>query len=245
MIAVPAIDILDGRVTRVNQGKEDTAKFYSGDPVETAISFFQMGAKLVHVVDLDAALHGEEKNVKLIERMISTISSMRHMIQLGGGIRSRSRAEQLLARGTSRIVLSSLAYTDPDSVLGLQEEYGSERIVLALDYDESQRVRTLGWKNQITETVNEAFVRFLSLGFKTFLLTSVKRDGMLEGPDFETLTMIAQADLSSRIIASGGISSIEDLERLEEIGVKEAIIGKAIYEQRISNLGILFQRFGE
>ncbi|MHB8566534.1 MAG: 1-(5-phosphoribosyl)-5-[(5-phosphoribosylamino)methylideneamino] imidazole-4-carboxamide isomerase [Nitrososphaerales archaeon] len=245
MRAIPAIDILDGKVVRVRQGKESTAEFYSYDPLRSAEGFFENGATLVHIVDLNAALHDDlEKNRSIVEGLLATLGS-NHSLQLAGGIRSRATADKLLSRGAKRIVLSSLAYKDLDSALQILTDYGEERVVLALDYDGQKKVRTGGWKNQNNEKVGVALERFSGLGFTTFLLTSVKQDGMLEGPDYETLSKLkAGVGRSKKLIVSGGVSSTEDLEKLERMGIEEAIIGKAIYEHKISDLNSVFRRFG-
>ena len=243
MIAVPAIDILDGRVVRVKQGEESTAEAYSFDPLKTAQGFFASGAKLLHIVDLNAALHGDsEQNRQVITDILGEMSS-NYELQLAGGIRNKQAVKTFISNGASRVVIGSLAYKDPAIAKDILEEYGKDRIVLALDYDALGYVRTGGWKDKSNEQVERALKRFAEFGFEYFLVTSVKQDGMLLGPDFVMLQKLLRISSGKKLIASGGISSTEDLQKLEAIGISEAIIGKAIYERKISDLRSLFKRF--
>ena len=159
-------------------------------------------------------------------------------LELAGGIRSREIADHLLSKGARRIVLSSLAYSDLNSTRQILKDYGPRRVILALDYGAGGEVRTGGWKTGNSEHVRDALSRFLSEGFTTFLLTSVAKDGMLQGPDLTMLSNIrnqyhSEKSKAPRLIASGGISSLKDLEDLQKLGIEEAIVGKAIYEGRM------------
>lgn len=245
MIAIPAIDILDGHVVRVKQGEESTAEAYSIDPLKTAQGFFASGAKLLHIVDLDSALHGDsEHNRQVITEILEEIGG-NYELQLAGGIRSKQAVETFISKGASRVVVGSLAFKDPAETRDILEEYGRDRIVLALDYDALGCVRTGGWKDKSNEQVESALKRFAEFGFKYFLVTSVQRDGMLSGPDFAMLQKLLKISSGKKLIASGGISSLEDLQKLEAFGISEAIIGKAIYERKISDLRSLFKRFAK
>jgi len=254
LLVLPAIDILDGQVVRVRQGDEATAKVYSGNPSDTATSFLENGATMAHIVDLNAALHDDrDRNYTIIEAMLAKFKGSGLELQLAGGIRSREVTDRLLSKGASRIVLSSLAYSDLNAVRQILKDYGPRRIVLALDYGTKGEVRTGGWKTGKSEHVRDALSRFLYEGFSTFLLTSVAKDGMLQGPDLSTLSNVRNqyrsekvstqsAQRGPRLIASGGISSLKDLEDLEKLGVEEAIVGKAIYEGNIDPK-LLFSKF--
>jgi len=236
LLVIPAIDILDGQVVRVRQGDEATAKVYSGNPSDVARTFLESGASMAHVVDLNAALHGDrEGNRVTIGALLSRFKDSDLGLELAGGVRSREVADRLLSKGAKRVVLSSLAYSDLNSARQILKDYGSRRIVLALDYDTEGEVRTGGWKTGSSENIRVALPRFLSEGFTTFLLTSVAKDGMLQGPDLTTLSDIRNQQRSKvpRLIASGGISSLKDLEDLQRLGIEEAVVGKAIYEGRI------------
>src|SRR5579875_2084097 len=183
MIIVPAIDILDCKVVRIRQGQVSTAKVYSDNPLKIAERFSDLGVRMVHVVDLNAAIRNDdEKNRSLIKELLESFANAEMGIQLAGGIRSAEKAEKLLDNGARRIVLSSIAYNDFDAASSILFSGGKERVVLALDYDDERKVRTHGWARQENEKIEAALARFHSTGFSQFLLTSIKKDGMLEGP---------------------------------------------------------------
>lgn len=231
-IVVPAIDLLNGMVVRVEQGDLNRATVYSRDPVETARSFTEHGATIIHVVDLDAAVKSNPAtNAGVIESLLSNLGR-KVRFQVGGGVRNIDTARSLIEGGSSRVVISSLAYSSIDACLEMLRSFGADRIVLALDYDEKGIVRTSGWKNSQKEYAQDALVRFSTLGFRNFLLTSIGRDGMLRGPDLENLKFFRKTT-SSRIIASGGVASREDVSELSGIGIDEVIVGKAFYEKKI------------
>lgn len=235
LLIVPAVDLLDRCVVRVEQGDEKRAKIYSNDPTVTVRSFAENGASLVHMVDLNAAIRKDfQTNRQTVEKIINDLGRSVG-IQIAGGIREISAVKRLLEMGAKRVVLSSLAYSNLEAAIEILETFGLERIVLALDYDSSRKVRTSGWLKQEGETVESAIVRFSKLGFTQFITTATARDGMMRGPDLETLENIKKIKVSTpiRIIASGGITSMQDVNALTKIGMDEAIVGKAIYEGMI------------
>ena len=239
---VPAVDLIDRCVVRVEQGDQKRKTVYSDDPLKTIRNFARNGAKLVHVVDLNAAIRNDpDTNRELIAKILSEVDSI--SIQMAGGIRSTDTVRKLLDSGAQRIVISSIAYSKPDEAYEILQTFGAGRIVLALDYDGSGMVRTSGWSKKEGETVFSAVARFSKLGFNYFLTTAVQRDGLLQGPDLKTLEMLRKQNSTSsaKIIASGGITSEEDITRLSNIGMDEAIVGKAIYEGRIP-LSVLSKR---
>jgi phosphoribosylformimino-5-aminoimidazole carboxamide ribotide isomerase len=219
---------------RVEQGDQNRKTVYSNEPLEVVRNFARNGAMLVHVVDLNAAIKNDiDTNSSVIARILS---EREVGIQLAGGIRSSSVAKDLLQKGAQRIVISSIAYSKPEEAFAMLQTFGAGRVVLALDYDGQSKVRTAGWSKQQTETVYEAVSRFSKIGFDYFLTTAVQRDGLLSGPDYESLKRLRASNpkSSARIIASGGITSEEDLANLSRLGMDEAIVGKAFYEGRIS-----------
>ena len=231
MLVVPAVDILDKSVVRVEQGDQNRRKVYSLDPVSVVQNFANRGATLVHVVDLNAAIRNDHHtNEDVIENILSASRSIN--IQLAGGVRNENVVRKLLENGAQRVVISSIAYSNPDVAYEILQTFGAARIVLALDYDSQGMVRTSGWSKRQDETVYDAVSRFSKMGFNYFLTTAVQRDGLLMGPDLETLQKLrAQNPQSSaRLIASGGIASEQDLGKLANMGMDEAIIGKAVYE---------------
>ncbi|MGI0092421.1 MAG: HisA/HisF-related TIM barrel protein [Nitrososphaerales archaeon] len=233
MLIIPAVDLLERRVVRVEQGDRERAKVYSNDPLSVIRNFVENGASLIHVVDLNAAIRNDnETNADLIKSiLLNARGSVR--IQLAGGIRNFDKAERLFNAGANRIVISSIAYSNLKEAIRILETMGSGSVVLALDYDRSGKVRTSGWARQEAESVGEALPRYENLGFTRFLLTAIERDGLLNGPDVATLEAIRKICKTAKIIASGGITSEEDVANLSGIGMDEAIIGKAIYEGRI------------
>lgn len=240
MIVIPAIDILNGKVVRTEHGLESKAKIYSEDPIEIAQSYSGCGANMIHVVDLDSAIHRDsKKNEKIIEKILAKFGSTMK-IQLAGGIRSKEAAVHFISLGASRIVIGSLTYSDPRLSKSLLLSLGADRVILAIDYDESGRVRTNGWLEQQREYVFDALRRNFVAGFRQFLLTSIAQDGTLEGPDFGTLeqsrAIVSGSNLGTeevRLIASGGITSKNDLSKLAEFQIDEAIVGKAFFEGRL------------
>jgi phosphoribosylformimino-5-aminoimidazole carboxamide ribotide isomerase len=235
MLIVPAVDLLDRCVVRVEQGDQSRKKVYSNDPVNVIRNLARSGAILIHVVDLNSAIRNEpETNKDVIAKILSETEST--SIEMAGGIRDSKTVEALLKGGAKRVVISSLAYSNPDEAYKCLQSFGPESIVLALDYDEESRIRTSGWKEQHSETVYDAISRFSRMGFNYFLTTAVERDGLLRGPDVETLAKLRELNPkgSARLIASGGVSSEQDLVTLSKLGLDEVIVGKALYEGRIS-----------
>ena len=228
------MDLLDKCVVRVEQGDQNRKKMYSIDPVNVVQNFAHNGATLVHVVDLNAAIRNDpETNNDVIVRILSESPSIN--IQLAGGIRNENVETKLLNNGAQRVVISSLAYSNPDMAYDILQTFGAGRIVIALDYDSEGMIRTSGWSKRQDDTVYEAVSRFSRMVFSYFLTTAVHRDGLLMGPDTETLLKLREENPPSsvRLIASGGITTEEDLRKLANMGMDEAIVGKAVYEGKI------------
>lgn len=225
MLVIPAIDIMNGEVVRLLRGNPKQVKSYAhlGDPITIARKWESEGAKLIHVVDLDAAL-GLGGNVNIIGAIVRSIKAP---IQVGGGIRSVEQVRQLINAGVARAVLGSLAFRSVESLKALLEEFGDERIVVALDHLDGV-VMIDGWRKSVSMTLKEAAQFFKSLGVRYFLVTSIQRDGMMVGPDIENLSKIV--DLGVNVIASGGIRSLSDISMLRSLGVYGVIIGRALYE---------------
>lgn len=241
MLIIPAMDLLDRHVVRIEQGDQERRKVYSDDPVGMVKGFSDRGARLVHVVDLNAAIRNDrETNSDLISQILSKV---RCGVQIAGGIRSIDDAREKLEKGAQRVVISSVAYSKPDEAFAILQSLGAGCVVLALDYGKNFLVRTSGWSRQEKELVFDAVSRFSKLGFNYFLATSVERDGLLNGPDYSSLERLRKENPagSARIIASGGVSTEEDLSKLARFGIDEAIVGKAIYEGKIANLSEVFR----
>lgn len=228
MLVIPSIDLMDGKVVRLLRGDPRQARFYDdiGDPVTIAKTWESMGAQLIHVVDLDAAL-GRGDNVRIMKEIISAVKIP---IQVGGGIRSIERARQLISLGAGRIVIGSLAFKDVNALEALLDEVGPERIVVALDHSMGI-VMIDGWRENTGMRLREAAKMFIDMGVSFLLITSIQKDGSLTGPDIENLRKVL--DLNARVMASGGIRCLEDIMALKELGVYGVIVGRALYEGRL------------
>ncbi len=224
MKVIAAVDIMGGSVVRLIKGNPADKVQYSNDPVETAKKWATVGADILHIVDLDAAF-SIGNNSELIAKISKAV---RIPLQIAGGIRSIEKAEDMLSMA-SRIVIGTLAYREPEVIRKLVKK-NTGRIIISVDQMNGM-VMVKGWKESAGITVADAVSRFLAMGVNEFLLTSIDRDGTLQGPDIKTL---ADAAISARIIASGGISSIEDAIRTRSVGCSSVIIGKAMYEGKVS-----------
>jgi len=226
MEVIPAVDLMKGKVVRLSQGDPKTAKVYDqlGDPVAVAKMWEKDGANILHIIDLDAALN-LGNNFSMISKIANAVNLS---IQVGGGIRKLETAEKLLEMGISRIILGALAFNEPHTLTKLQKKFGDERIIVALDH-QGGRVMVEGWKTPTKLGIEEALAKFLDLQVKTFLVTSITKDGTLIGPDINTLSKVC-AYPSVSIIAAGGVGSLNDLIILKQIGVKGVVVGKALYE---------------
>ncbi|RLG93967.1 1-(5-phosphoribosyl)-5-[(5-phosphoribosylamino)methylideneamino]imidazole-4-carboxamide isomerase [Candidatus Bathyarchaeota archaeon] len=229
MEIMPAVDIMKGKVVRLLKGNPKQAKSYDhlGDPVSLARRWEREGARIIHIVDLDAAL-GLGSNIEMIGDVVKSVSVP---VQAGGGIRSISLARRLFSIGVKRIIVGSLAFSDPSAIETLLREFGDERIAVALDHNRGI-VMVGGWKRSAGISVEEAAERFREIGIKFFLVTSIHRDGTLLGPDLEVLSTLTSQGY--RIIAAGGISCINDILALKDLGVYGVIVGRALYEGKIS-----------
>lgn len=230
MLVIPAIDLMNGKVVRLSRGDPSTAKLYNqfGTPVQTAMKWESEGAKRLHIIDLNAALSKGDNR-----RVIADIARASGLpIQVGGGIRTKRNAESLLRWMVSYVILGALAFRNPNAIAQIQNKFGSGSVIVALDNKNGQ-VMINGWKTQTPFTMLEAMERFAKLGIRSFLITSIARDGMLLGPDLRTFREAAE-NSDVEIIAAGGIGSLEDLSALKKVGVESVVVGKALYEGRFT-----------
>jgi phosphoribosylformimino-5-aminoimidazole carboxamide ribotide isomerase len=224
MKVIAAVDIMGGSVVRLVRGNPNDKVDYSNDPVETARKWESVGADMLHIVDLDAAfLTGS--NSELITKISQAV---RIPLQIAGGIRSLEKAEEMLSVA-SRVVIGTMAYREPEVIRKLVKN-NADRVTISVDQMDGM-VMVKGWKDSTGTTVADAISQFLAIGVDEFLLTSIDRDGTLQGPDIKTL---ADAAVCARIIASGGISSIEDVIKIRSAGCSSVIIGKAMYDGKVS-----------
>jgi phosphoribosylformimino-5-aminoimidazole carboxamide ribotide isomerase len=221
---------MKGKIVRLSRGDPKTAKVYNqfGNPEETARKWKEEGAKKLHIIDLDAAF-GMGDNLSVVAKIAKSIDLP---IQVGGGIRKIEAVEKLLTMGINQVILGALAFSDPKAIAQIQEKFGSEPIIVALD-NRDGKIMVEGWKTPTTFGIREALEKFAKLKVKTFLITSITKDGTLSGPDLDTLSEACQYPYVE-IIAAGGIGSLNDLAALKRIGVEGAVIGKALYEGRFT-----------
>ena len=227
MKVLAAIDIIEGDVVRLTKGEKSTKKVYSNDPVKVAKKWEEEGADMLHIVDLDAAFGNESNNLSTISEILHSVNIP---IQIGGGIRHLENFEKIVRMGFSKLVIGTMAHTNLDHLRLLCKNY-SDKIVISLD-EINRKVMINGWKSPSNYNIEEAISRFNKLGINIFLVTSIIKDGTLSGPDVVTLNSI-NTDRKSRIIASGGISSLVDVLRVRSIGCDSVILGKALYEARL------------
>jgi phosphoribosylformimino-5-aminoimidazole carboxamide ribotide isomerase len=228
MRVIPAVDIMDGNVVRLVKGNPADKVIYGNNPVETAKKWEKAGADMLHVVDLDATLRTGHNNTEIVSRIIKEVGIP---VQVAGGIRSIPDVKEMFRKNAAKVVLGTMAYKNPDSVRQLAKK-NQNKIVVSLDQNNGM-VMVDGWRETTGSGVIDSIIFFMNLGIKEFLLTSVDRDGMLNGPDIPTLSS-AVSFTSASIIASGGISSIEDAIKVRSIGCSAVILGKALYEGKLS-----------
>lgn len=225
----PAIDIRAGRVVRLNQGDAARETSYHDDPVAQAEAFVTAGARWIHVVDLDRAF-GTGENLGVIGRIAAqTRGQVR--LQVGGGIRSLDALKAVRDLGAGRVVLGTIVVTDSGFVPAALSEVGAERLAIGLDAREG-KVAIRGWVDTTDLLVSELCRRILDQGARTVIYTDVSRDGMLSGPDLRGAVQLK--DMGAAVIASGGVSSLEDLRAVRAAGLAGAIVGRAIYEGRFT-----------
>jgi phosphoribosylformimino-5-aminoimidazole carboxamide ribotide isomerase len=234
MELIPAIDLRDGRCVRLLKGDFAQETRYAVDPVELAQQYRELGARWLHVVDLDGAKRGEPVNLALIRRMQEASGIA---VQLGGGIRTRASLEQALGVA-ARAVVGSLAVSDPDLVAAWLAELGPERLTLALDVrlapDGTPLIATHGWTRASTLTLAAAIERFAAAGLKHVLCTDIDRDGALSGPNVALYRDCAARWPAIAFQASGGVRGVADLAALTEAGVAATVSGKALLEGRLT-----------
>ena len=232
MIIIPAIDIIKGKVVRLEQGDFKKEKVYSNDPLEAALKWERMGAKFLHIVDLDGAKYGEVKNRDII---VNIINKTGVRCEVGGGLRSEKDIEDYLKQGAERVVLGTKAFEDEDFLRRAIANFG-EKIVVSVDFRNisgKMYAQKAGWLEKTNNIIDEFVKKIKKQGVKTIVVTDISRDGMLTGPNIEGLKFILEAvDIS--VVASGGVSSIEDIKQLSRIkGLAGVIVGRALYEGRL------------
>jgi len=227
MKIIPAIDLMNGQVVRLYKGDPKQKTVYSDNPVEIAKKWEANGADMLHIVDLDATL-GIGSNISIIKKILKEISIP---VEVAGGLRDESLILDV-AKISSRVVIGTLAFKDKELLKKLLLSLGSEKIVISVDHIDGKIV-IHGWQDKTEIKLIDAIKEFLEMGFTEFLLTNVSRDGTLEGPDLEFLEQACRLS-NANVIASGGVSSVNDIKDVKEKNAFGVILGKALYENKIS-----------
>ncbi len=229
MRIIPAIDIIDGKCVRLSKGDYDTKKIYNENPVEVAKEFEDFGIQYLHLVDLDGAKAKKIINQKVIENIAKNTNLI---IDFGGGIRSEEDLQKAFDSGAKKVTLGSIAVVNPEMCLAWLEKFGTEKLILGADCLD-RKIKTSGWLENSETDVVDFIKEYQKKGFREVVCTDISKDGMLQGPSTALYQEIIE-NSSIELIASGGISNIEDVQKMKEIGCAGTIIGKAIYEGRIS-----------
>ena len=225
----PAIDVLGGKAVRLVQGDFERRKEYDADPLDAARRWVAEGAPRLHLVDLDGAREGRPVNLAQLERIAAETAVP---VQYGGGLRTGDGVDAALAAGADRVVVGTTAFTDPD-VLEAMLQSGGERVWVALDVRDGV-IATSGWMASTETTAPQAAIALAGRGVRGFVYTSVDRDGTMDGPDVEAAERVIDAAGDSKVVYSGGIGSIDHLRRLAALPLEGVIVGKALYEGRVS-----------
>ena len=228
MKVIPSIDLMNGNVVRLVRGDPANKVVYSDNPIETARRWEAAGADMLHVVDLNATLRTGINNNEIVFKIID---SVKIPVQVAGGIRSINAINEMFNKNAAKVVLGTIAYKEPDSIRQIAKKK-IEKLVISIDQNNG-RVMIDGWREASSYGIIDAINLFMAIGIREFLLTSIDRDGTLNGPDVMTLSL-ASSFTNSLIIASGGISSLEDIIRVRSAGCYAVILGKALYEGKIS-----------
>ena len=227
MKIIPAIDLMEGKVVRLYKGDPNKKTIYSENPMEIAKKWESAGADMIHLVDLDATL-GSGSNFDSLKNIVE---SVKIPVQVAGGFRSEKTIEEALKFAT-RVVIGTLAFKDKTALDGLLAEYGNEKLVISVDHNDGKIV-TNGWKETTSLELVSIVKDLVKNGFTEFLSTSINRDGTLQGPDLKWLSSLGEIK-NVNVIASGGISNIEDVMSVKKLNPFGVILGKALYENQVT-----------
>lgn len=227
---IPAIDIIGGQCVRLTKGDYDQKTVYRDSPAEVAKEFEEIGFKRLHVVDLDGAKSKHIVNSEVL-RHITTDTQL--IVDFGGGIKTDEDIEKAFAAGASMVTIGSIAVTAPELFMGWLEKYGAERIILGADVRHG-KISINGWKEDSSEDLLPFLKKYIDAGVRNVLCTEISKDGTLSGPAIELYQSMMAAYPELHLIASGGVSSIDDIKALETAGIPAVVFGKAIYEGKIN-----------
>ena len=227
MLIIPAIDLIDGKCVRLEQGDYSKVKKYDCDPVKVAKKFKKQGTKLIHIIDLAGAKNGKPKNFKKIAQIADETGLD---IQTGGGIRTYKQAEKILNYGIRRIILGTSAFINPKMVRSLINTFGADRIIVSVDAKDGI-IMTNGWIKKSSQSIEDALNRLRDTGLEIIIFTDVKQDGMLKGININNVKKVLGKGF--KVIVAGGVTSTEDIKQLDKLGAYGCIIGKALYEGQV------------
>ncbi len=230
MLILPAIDIYGGNIVRLQQGEFRHPSIYLESPFSAARRIVASGLTAMHVVDLEGARLGRLVNWEALEEIFADPGAE---VQVGGGIRSGEEIERLLALGAARVIIGSVAFSDPDRLAEWLAEFGADRVMVALDLRDG-RIAVRGWQSTVDLDPDRALEALVELGVRHLVCTDISRDGMLAGPNIPLYTELVPRFPELTIQASGGIGSVADVDLLARAGVAGAIVGKAWYEERLT-----------
>lgn len=223
MIVIPAIDLYGGKVVRLHQGRFDERTEYGDEPYDIAQKFFDMGSRFLHIVDLEAAEVGYPKHLYLLSKIANRLDMK---VQFGGGLRTKAAIKDAQRAGATRLMVGSIMFKKPDSPQELFDEFG-ELLTPSVDV-RHDKVVVSGWKKETDVDPADMIRDLRAIGYDTFLVTAVEHDGTLEGPDFSLYSRLAGTD--AFLIAAGGVTTVDNVKKLSELGVRAAVVGKAMYE---------------
>jgi phosphoribosylformimino-5-aminoimidazole carboxamide ribotide isomerase len=230
MEIIPAIDIIDGKCVRLEQGNYDKVTLYHKEPLEVAKQFEDAGLKRLHLVDLDGAKAGAVKNWKVLENISGRTSLI---IDFGGGIKNQKDVEIVFNSGAAWTTIGSIAVKNEEEFLKWLTKFGADKFLLGADVRD-EKIAVGGWQETTEVWIYDFIQKYLKHGVKQIFCTDISKDGKMEGPAFDLYKNITSKFSELFFIASGGVTSLSDLERLRKIGCRGAILGKAIYENKIS-----------
>ncbi len=230
MTIIPAIDIIDGKCVRLTKGDYSQKTMYNEDPLEVALQFEDAGLKRLHLVDLDGAKSGEVKNWKVLEKIAG---KTKLVIDFSGGISTQKNLEITFNSGATYAAVGSIAIKDEFTFSGWLLAFGAGRFIIGADVKD-EIIVIKGWTEKTTVTVFDLIEKYKTKGVKKFFCTDINKDGLLQGPSIDLYKKILNEHPSIDLIASGGVTTLKEIEELRETGCHGAIIGKAIYENRIS-----------
>jgi len=226
---IPAIDLINGKCVRLTKGDYSTEKIYSENPVVIAKSYEDIGIKYLHVVDLEGAKSSKLVNAPTLKAITDAVEMD---IDFGGGIKNDEAIQQAFDNGAAAVTVGSIAVKDPALTRKWIDKYGSEKIILGADIKDN-KISINGWKNESNFELFDFVTDYFTAGIKKIISTDISCDGMLTGPNFQLYKELKDKFPSLEVIASGGISNIDDVRKLNDMGIDGVIIGKAIYENKI------------